>query len=195
MATTDLATLRSYRTWFIIRGVATIALGALAVVLPVVATAAMGVGFGLLLLASGALGLAVTLWSGSAAPGFRWNALTAALALAAGIVLLWFPRAGAITLAIILAAYFFAGGLTKLVTVFSRRRARPGAWLWTLLSGVVDLSLSLLIVTGWLGMAAWVIGVLVGVHLIADGLALLMSALQSRDVSSARPPGNSASIS
>jgi len=181
MATTDLATLRSYRTWFIIRGAATILLGAVAVVLPMAATAAMGVGFGLLLLASGALGLAVTLWSGSAAPGFRWNALTAALALAAGAALLWFPAAGAITLAIILAAYFFAGGLTKSFAALRHRQERPEAWLWTLLSGVIDLSLSALIVTGWLAMAAWVVGVLVGVHLIADGLALLMSALHSRD--------------
>jgi uncharacterized membrane protein HdeD (DUF308 family) len=181
MAAADLAMVRSYRTWFIIRGGATIVLGALAVVLPIAATAAMGTGFGLLLVASGVLGLATTLWSGSAAPGFRWNALTAALALAAGVALLWFPVAGAITLAIILAAYFFAGGLTKLVAALGRRHASPAAWLWTLLSGVIDLGLSVLIVTGWLGTAAWVIGVLVGAHLIADGLALLMSALHSRD--------------
>ena len=109
MATTDLATLRSYRTWFIIRGVATIALGALAVVLPMVATAAMGSVWPAIVGERRAGAGSDTLERISGA-GISVERLTAALALAAGIVLLWFPRAGAITLAIILAAYFLPAG-------------------------------------------------------------------------------------
>src|SRR5688572_16672332 len=101
----DPGTLRKFRPWFKVYGLVLIVLGIAAILLPGIATLATEILVGWLLIASGVLGLISVFQSGSSAPGFWWNLLTAILCVIAGGVLLWSPIAGALTLTIVLAAY------------------------------------------------------------------------------------------
>lgn len=171
-------TLRNKRVRFMIQGGVMMALGAVALAMPKLAATAVVTGLGILLLASGVFGLVSTLWSGGAdTRGTWWHLISAALAIVAGATLLWFPVAGAVTIAMVLAAYFVAGGLTKIATAMTYRRDVPQAWLWMLASALIDLVLAALIATGWLGSAVSMLGWFVGINLIAEGLALLMAAI------------------
>jgi uncharacterized membrane protein HdeD (DUF308 family) len=180
--TMDAEALRKYRLWFMIYGVALIVLGLVAIAMPNVATLAVGLTVGWVLIISGVFGIIADFSSGKSTPGFWWNMLVAVLYLLAGIALVWHPIAGVVTLTLILVAYLIAGGLAKLVMAFNIRSTVPRAWFWMLLSGLVDLVLAAMILSGWPGSAAWVIGLLVGINLLMTGIALVIASIYSKDV-------------
>lgn len=169
-------TIRKHSTWFTLYGIALIVIGALAIVAPGIATLATSIFVGWLLLVSGAFGVATVIAAGQSQPGFWWNLLTAVLYLVAGIVLLWNPVGAALTLTLVLAAYLLATGVAKLVVAFGYRLAIPGAWLWMLLSAVIDIVLGVMIVANLPGTSLWVIGLMVGINLLATGIALAVAA-------------------
>ena len=103
--------------------------------------------------------------------------LIAIVYVLAGISLLISPIVGAVTLTIILAAYLLAGGLARIVMAFGYRSNIPTAWGWVLFSGVVDVLLAVIIISGMPGTAAWVLGLLVGINLLMMGFSILMVAL------------------
>ncbi|HMD29061.1 MAG TPA: DUF308 domain-containing protein, partial [Steroidobacteraceae bacterium] len=72
---------------FLIEGIVLIVLGLMAVAVPMLATLAVAILIGWLLLVSGVLGLVTSIWM-RRAPGFLWSLLSAILGIAAGVVLL-----------------------------------------------------------------------------------------------------------
>ena len=176
----DSATLRSHSTWFIVYSIILIALGLLAIAAPMIATLAVELTVGWLLLFGGVSGLFAVYSAGRSAPGFGWNLLIAIVYVLAGLSLLTSPIVGAVTLTIILAAYLLAGGIARIVMAFGYRSAIPAAWGWVLFSGVVDVLLAAIIISGMPGTAAWVLGLLVGINLLMMGFSILMVALAVR---------------
>jgi uncharacterized membrane protein HdeD (DUF308 family) len=51
-----------------------------------------------------------------------------------------------------------------------------------LMSGIADLILAALIISGWPGTASWALGLIVGVNLITSGLAITMVAIAGRNM-------------
>ena len=184
----DPETLRKFKLWFKVYGVVLILLGAGAILVPGIATLAVEILVGWLLVAGGIFGMISVFQSGSASPGFWWNLLTAILCVIAGGVLLFNPIAGALTLTVVLAAYMLATGITKVLMAFNYRTRIPRAWGWVLFSAFVDIALGLLIVTGLPGTAIWAIGLLVGINLLFTGVALLVSAFCCAGAVDAAPP-------
>jgi uncharacterized membrane protein HdeD (DUF308 family) len=150
--------------------------------MPNVATLAVELTVGWLLVIGGVLGLIACFSGGQSAPGFWWNLLVAVVYLLAGIALLWHPVAGVVTLTLILVAYLIAGGITKAVMSVNMRNLLPRAWGWMLFSALVDVVLAALILSGWPGSAGWVIGLLVGINLLMTGVALVIASVYSRDI-------------
>ena len=101
----------------------------------------------------------MTFWA-QQMPGFWWSLLSALLALGAGIVLLARPVQGALTLTIVVGAYFLAEGIFTIMYALAHRRELSERWGWLLASGVVDLILAGLIIAGLPGSALWAIGLL-----------------------------------
>ena len=165
----------------LIQGVITAVLGILAVIWPQVATLAADFYVGWIFLFAGVMGFVVVLYAPSTSV-FLWTLLTAALSLFAGILLLWHPVAGAVSLTLVLISFFLAEGIFQIATSFAQRSAFPESWGWMLLSGVVDLVLAGLILAGWPGSATWALGVIVGVNLITTGAAITSVALSVRRV-------------
>jgi uncharacterized membrane protein HdeD (DUF308 family) len=63
---------------------------------------------------------------------------------------------------------------------FGFRSGAPGAWVWLLVSGIVDIVLAVIIVSGLPVTATWVLGLLVGINLLMMGFSILMVALAVR---------------
>ena len=83
-------------------------------------------------------------------------------------------------LTIILAAYLLAGGVMRIFLAIGYRSQFPGAWAWVLISGIVDIVLSLIIMMGLPGTAVWVLGLLVGINLLMMGFSIVMVAMSVR---------------
>jgi uncharacterized membrane protein HdeD (DUF308 family) len=176
----DPATLRKHSTWFVIYGVLVIALGIFSIAAPMIATLAVALTLGWLLLLGGAFGLVAVFSGGRSVPGFWWNLVIAIVYILAGLSLLASPVSGAITLTIILAAYLLAGGVMRTMLAFGYRGHAPSAWAWVLLSGIIDVVLAFIIISGLPGTATWVLGVLVGINLLMMGFSIVMVALAVR---------------
>jgi len=167
--------LRTHGRLFQIQGLLMVLLGILAVALPMAATLAVDLYIGWLLLISGVVGL-VAMFSAKDIPAFLWNLVTAALSAVAGALLVWKPVEGAVSLTLLLTAFFIAEGVFQIVTSIAYRDVIGGAWGWMLVSGFADLALASVILLSWPVSAAWILGLLVGINLITSGVAIVMAA-------------------
>jgi len=169
---------------FLAQGIIMTLLGICAVIWPQISSLAVDVYVGWIFLFSGVVGLAMMFFAPSVG-GFLWSLLTGALALFAGVLLLWHPTEGVVSLTLVLVAFFITEGLFQIAAAFSYRSAFPDSWGWMLVSGVIDLVLAGLIIAGWPGSANWALGLIVGINLISSGLAIIMVATATRRVTSA----------
>src|SRR5580692_5636666 len=169
---------------FLTEGIILLILGILAIVVPPIATIAVEVLVGWLLLMSGIVGLIATLRMRSA-PGLWWSLLSAILGIAAGIVLLAWPLSGALSLTLILTVFLVLEGVVSILYALEHKRELSGRWGMMLFSGVVDLVLAGIIFAGLPGTAAWAIGLLVGINLVFGGSALIAMALHARNITPA----------
>lgn len=164
---------------YLAEGILLLVLGLIAIVLPAVATLALTIVFGWLFLISGIIGLITTFWMRHA-PGFWWSLASAALAVLAGGYLLAQPIAGALSLTVVLIAFFIIEGIASVMFATDHRRELSGQWGWMLVSGIVDLVLSVMLIAGLPSTAVWALGLLVGINMVFGGMALTAMALHAR---------------
>lgn len=172
-------TMRTYWVLFLIQGVIMMILGALAVIWPQISTVAADIYVGWMFLLSGIVGL-VTMFLAPSIPAFLWSLLTAALSLIVGVLLLWHPVQGVVSLTLVLIAFFIVEGLFQIAAAIRYRDELPDSWGWMVMSGVADLLLAAIIISGWPGTASWALGLIVGVNLITSGVAITIAALAGR---------------
>jgi uncharacterized membrane protein HdeD (DUF308 family) len=172
----ELAVVVHQWTFYLFEGVILFVLGLLAILVPPLATVSVTIVIGALFFASGAAGL-VSTFSGRRAPGFWWSLISAVLGIVVGLLLLVQPIAGAISLTLVLIAFFIAEGIFSILFGVAQRR-HVSNWGWMVASGVVDLALAGILLSGLPGDAAWAIGLLVGINLIFGGAALTAIALR-----------------
>lgn len=159
--------MKSKQKRFLALGIVMLILGAAAVVVPNVATFAVEIFVGWLFTLCGAI-QAICAFQSRKARSFFLHILGAVLYLAAGVLLLAYPLQGEITLTAIVVALFIVGGAFKIVAAIQLRSV-PN-WGWLLVSGIVTLMLGAFIWANWPGDAVWVIGLLVGIDLVFNGL-------------------------
>jgi len=171
--------LRAHWKFFLIEGIVLLILGAIAVVVPPVATVAVELFIGWLILLSGVLGLVMTFQT-RGSPGFGWSLLSGLLGIVVGIVLLMWPLSGVLSLTVMLTVFLTLEGVASIMYALAHRRESSSRWELMLVSGIVDLILAGLILAGLPGTAAWAIGLIVGINLLFGGVALVAMALQAR---------------
>jgi uncharacterized membrane protein HdeD (DUF308 family) len=165
---------------FLGEGVVLFGLGVAAMVVPPLAGLLATVVLGWIFLFVGAVGL-IAVFNARGAPGFIWALLSAVLAVAAGLILLWHPLAGLATLTYVLIAFFIVDGALMVVLALEHRRELSGRWEWMLVNGLIDLALAGLIISGLPGTLTWALGILVGVDFLFGGISLIAMALSARD--------------
>jgi len=150
-------------------------LGVAAVIWPQISTLAVDLYVGWIFLISGAAGVFMMFFAPNVS-AFLWTLLTAALSLFAGVVLVWHPVEGAVSLTLLLVALFIAEGVFQIAAALSYRTTFPDSWGWMLSSGIADIILALLLIAGWPSSASWALGLIVGVNLITSGVATIVVA-------------------
>jgi uncharacterized membrane protein HdeD (DUF308 family) len=173
-------TVKAHWKAFLFEGILLAVLGVAALILPPLASLAIAIFLGWMFLISGIGGLIVTYWARST-PGFWWSLISAALAVLAGMLLLARPMQAVLTLTIVLGAYFLAEGVATIMYALEHRRELSGRWSWLLISGLVDIAISFMVITGLPSSAEWAIGVLVGINLLFGGATLIGMALAARN--------------
>ncbi len=173
------AAVRRHWVMLLIEGIILLVLGAAAIVVPPIATLAVTIFLGWLLFISGVVGLISTFWMHQA-PGFWWSLLSAVLGIVAGILLILWPVTGVLSLTIVMIAFFIIEGIASIMFAAEHRRQLSGRWGWMLASGIIDLILAAIILTGLPGSAVWAIGLLLGINLVFGGSALISMALAAR---------------
>ena len=169
--------LRASWIWLAILGVISLVGGILALTNPFAASLAAVVLAGWTFLLFGVLQLVqafrVTGW-----PGFLWSLLLGVLTVAVGISLLINPTAGALSLTMLVAVLFLVLGAVKIMYAFSLRPV-PG-WVFAALSGAISILLGIMIIADYPWSAAAVLGILLAVELLSNGIFLLAVALGLR---------------
>ena len=178
--------IRAHWKLFLIEGIILVILGLIAIVVPPLATIAATIFIGWLFLISGVAGL-ITTFGARHAPGFWWSLLSALLGIAAGVVLLGWPISGAISLTLLLIAFFIIEGVLSIMYAFEHKRELTGQWVWMLVSGIIDLVLAAMIWAGLPSTAVWALGLLVGINMLFGGSAMIAMALHARSADSSTP--------
>ena len=165
---------------FLFEGILLVVLGIAALIVPPLASLAITIFLGWMFLISGIGGLIVTFWARNM-PGFWWSLISAALAVLAGGILLSRPAQAVLTLTIVVGAYFLAEGVATIMYALEHRRELTGRASWLLISGLVDIVIAFLVITGLPSSAEWAIGILVGINLLFGGATLIGMALAARN--------------
>lgn len=110
--------------------------------------------------------------------GFLWALLFGILSVAVGISLVFNPLAGMVSLTLLVAVLFLAVGVVKVMYSFSLRPV--AGWGWVLFSGIVSIVLGIMIFADFPWSATNVLGILLGVELVSNGVLFLFVALGLR---------------
>jgi uncharacterized membrane protein HdeD (DUF308 family) len=165
---------------YLAEGIVLLVLGAIAILVPPIATLAVTILLGWLFLLSGVFGLFTTFMMRHA-PGFWWSLVSALLGIVVGVLLLARPISGALSLTFVVIAFFIIEGAASIMFALDHKHELSGRWGWMLMSGIVDLVLAALVFGGLPSTAAWAIGLLVGINMIFGGSALVAMALHARN--------------
>jgi uncharacterized membrane protein HdeD (DUF308 family) len=179
-------TMREHWVLFLVEGIVLVLLGLLAIVIPPLATLAVTILIGWLFLISGGVGLVTTFWA-KGAPGFWWSLVSAIIAIIAGLFLLVDPLSGTVSLTLVLIVFFVIEGVASIMYGFEHRREASSRAGWIIASGVIDLILAAIILSGLPGSAAWAIGLLVGINMVFGGTSLIAMALAARGEAGGSP--------
>ena len=145
-----------------------IVVGILAIIYPVITSAAAVVLLGWLLIISGAL-QGLSLIGARHVPHFWLQLISVILAVLVGLLFLRDPAQGMLTIALLLIVFFVMEGISKVGFALTIRPF-PN-WGWVLASGLVGILLALILWTNLPVTAVWLIGLLLGINLISVGAA------------------------
>lgn len=163
--------------WALGAGILLIVLGLAAMAFPLFAGIAVAIMFGWVLLFSG---VSQAAYGVQACRGTELilNAAVALLYIAAGLMLLFYPLGGLITLTLILGISVLSQGIVQSILAWQVRPA-PGWW-WFLITGVLAIAVGLLIFSEWPSASGWLIGLYVGISLLLNGTSLVAFYLAAR---------------
>ncbi len=103
-------------------------------------------------------------------PGFWLQLISVVLSVIVGFFFLSIPGEGLLTLTLLLVAFFLIEGMSKVIFALMIRPL-PN-WSWLLASRVVGVVLAFILWSSMPVAAVWLLAVLLGVQLIAEGVAL-----------------------
>ncbi len=159
-----------HRGLFIFEGLVFLLLGILAILFPFIASVALEIYLGVLLLVGGiATGIRAIVAKGISHRGS--SIVLAVLTIIASLLLLIFVPAGLLALTLVLAAFFLVQGIFEITHGVQAKGQKGRGWL--IASGIAGVIVGVLL---WLGLpstAVWAVGTLAGINFIFTSIALL----------------------
>jgi uncharacterized membrane protein HdeD (DUF308 family) len=175
-------TLQKRWGWMLASGVAQLIAGLAAIAVPAVASLVAVGFFSAILLVSAAFNIIhafkVRKWT-----GFALHLLGGLLYAAAGAIVLIYPLGGVATLMLVLGVLFIADGAVRSMLA-TALRPRDG-WGWFLAAGIMSIALGVMMLTMWPAGALWIVGMLLGINLLFNGMLTTLFAVQCRRRASA----------
>jgi uncharacterized membrane protein HdeD (DUF308 family) len=162
--------LATLRTWSFGLGAVLVLLGLVSFARPLVSSLAINFFIGGVLVAAGVLRL-VSAFGTYTWRGFWLTLVCGALSLVAGTAMLALPGVGIELLVTFLGILILFEAAAKLTAAFSVPRDYP--WGWILVDGIITAILGGILVTASVEQAPLYLGVIIGIHLLTSGIALL----------------------
>ena len=155
------------RGWVVFWGILLIIIGILAILMPEVAALATALTLAWLLIFAGIVEIVHAVQTRQR-PGFGWKLASGIVTLLLGLSILLFPIAGIASLALMIGAFIFVGGIFRLLLAF-RLRPQKG-WGWVLFDALLSIVIGGLIAWGWPASSIAFIGLLTGFWLLFTGI-------------------------
>ncbi len=161
-------------------GWAYVIFGVLAILFPLLAGGAAVLAIGIIMLLGGIAGL-MDAWKHRTADGFLPVIVTALTALA-GLMFIFKPGQGLVVVTIVILLWLGATGMMRLIAAF-QLRPREG-WGWLAFDGAVSFILGLWLWMSMPDVAAWLLGLLIGIKLLFFGIVMIVTGKAVRDIAS-----------
>jgi uncharacterized membrane protein HdeD (DUF308 family) len=163
--------------WFVALGIVMIVLGVIAWLDVVAVTIAGTIFIGAMLLVGGAFQI-VHAFMAKGWQGFVLSLLCGVLYVFGGLLIMNEPLQGALVLTLVVSAALVVGGIVRIVLALRHREM--AAWGLMLLSGIVSVAVGILLYASlpWSGL--WVLGTLIAVELLVQGVSWLSFGLALR---------------
>ncbi|MBM3543117.1 MAG: HdeD family acid-resistance protein [Alphaproteobacteria bacterium] len=172
-------TVKKYSLWYLLQGVLLIVAGVLALVYPIIASVAIITLLGWILIITGVL-QGISLIGARDVPHYWLSLISAVLAIVIGLLLLRQPDSGLLIMTVLLIVYFMVEGISKVIFALTIKPF-PN-WGWVLGSGLVGILLAVYLWANMPVSSEWVLGVLLGILLVSEGVALAYLAWKVREL-------------
>ena len=169
---------RGYWWVFLLLGATLVVGGVTAISYPFVSSVAAVMVLGVILIVSGVFTILGAFWAG------KWSSLllqllVGILYVVAGMAIRDTPVESTAMLTLFAAAFFIVVGAFRVVVALVERFPQ---WGWVLLNGVVTLLLGLIIYDTFPASTLWVVGLLLGIDLLLNGVSWVMLSLFLRSM-------------
>ncbi len=176
-----LETVHKHRGYFLASGIAFLVLGTIALTYTILTTLVSVFVFGVALVFGGMFQLVHAFKTSS----FKWSGIIfelfiGVLYVITGLLMAVHPLTDAQSLTLLLATLFLVVGVFRTIGAVM---LRPPSWEWLLASGIVTFLFGIFVWIQWPGSALWVIGTLVSIDMIFNGVWLVMLVLNIRGLS------------
>src|SRR5262249_44203254 len=151
--------------------------GIVAVIYPIISSISLVLFLGWILIITGIF-QGISLIGAQNVPNFWLQLVSVVLSIIVGVLFLRRPGEAVVTLMLLLIVFFMVEGFAKLV--FSLTIRPLPNWGWVLASGIIGILLSFYLLANITTTAIWLLGVLLGIQLICEGVALSSLAWQVR---------------
>ncbi len=160
---------KRHSVWYLVQAGLMILAGILALVYPALSSVAMVFFIGWLLIVSG-LVQGISLIGAQSVPHFWLQLVSVALFIIVGVLFLRNPGESLVTLTLLLIVLFMVEGIAKVIFALTIRPLQN--WGWVLISGIIGILLACFLLATFPVAAVRLIGVLLGIALICEGIAL-----------------------
>ena len=167
-------------TWagFFVLGILLVILGFAVMIFPVAGTFAVEILFGLVLLFAG-LTQIVLAFRSQGWGGFIITMVIGILYTLVGLLFLFNPFGGAITLTLILGAFLLIDGILRIILSFKLKALSN--WVWIFFEGIITALIGIFVLMSWPSDSLWVIGFLFGISILFSGLTSMVISFMLKD--------------
>jgi uncharacterized membrane protein HdeD (DUF308 family) len=160
-------------SWLIPLAIVMIGLGIFAAIFPLFAALDSTLFFGLVFIFAGIIQIFYALQSWGISQ-IIWKLILGCSYIIAGVFIAIYPLSGIFSIFnLVLGSTIFVQGIIRVFLSLQMRRTIAN-WGWMLLSGIIGIIFGIHIWSSSLLSAAWLIGILIGINLLFDGVWMLM---------------------
>jgi len=174
----ELGHLKTGWWWFLLLGILLVLGGAVALLFPILTNVAAMVVLGVTLVVTGIATIVAAFWAGKWS-GLLLQLLVGILYVVVGLQFTDMPVKAGVVMALFVAGFFIVAGAFRVAAALTVRFPH---WGWALLNGVVTFLCGVVIYRHFPECALWVVGLLVGLEMLFNGLTWIMLALGIRSI-------------